>query len=65
MPPNAIAHRLKTMVETFKAAMPVVKAMRNENLKSDHWKEIKKIIGFDFDIEDEDFTLASLIKLNA
>ena len=53
------------MVDTFKAAMPVVMALRNENLKIEHWKEIKALIGFDFDIEDENFTLESLIKLNA
>lgn len=45
--------------------MPVVIAMRNDNLKPEHWKEIKDLIGSDFDIDDEDFTLESLIKLNA
>jgi len=53
------------MVDTFKAAMPVVTALRNDNLKFEHWKEIKELIGQDFDIEDENFTLESLIKLNA
>jgi len=43
----------------------VVTAMRNDNLKADHWKEIKDLIGQDFDIEAETFTLESLIKLNA
>lgn len=33
------------MVDTFKAAMPVVVALRNENLKQEHWKEIKDFIG--------------------
>ena len=53
------------MVDTFKSAMPVVISLRNENLKLEHWKEIKELIGYDFDIEDENFTLESLIKLNA
>lgn len=53
------------MVDTFKAAMPVVIALRNENLKPCHWKEIKDLIGEDFDVEEESFTLKSLIKLNA
>lgn len=53
------------MVDTFKAAMPVVTSLRNENLKVEHWKEIKELIGQDFNIDDENFTLASLIKLNA
>lgn len=45
--------------------MPVVTALRNENLKPEHWKEIKELIGYDFDIETENFTLESLIKMNA
>lgn len=45
--------------------MPVVLALRNENLKPEHWKGIKDLIGQDFDIEDETFTLESLIRLNA
>ncbi len=65
LPPNPIGQKLKQMVDTFKAAMPVVIALRNENLKPEHWKEIKDLIGQDFDIEDETFTLESLIKLNA
>lgn len=65
LPPNPISHKLKQMVDTFKSAMPVVTSMRNENLKPEHWREIKDLIGQDFDIEAEDFTLESLIKLNA
>ena len=53
------------MVDTFKAAVPVVTSLRNENLKPEHWREIKDLIGQDFAIEAEDFTLDSLIKLNA
>ena len=53
------------MVDTFKSAMPVVIALRNDNLKPEHWKEIKGLIGYEFDIEDQTFTLESLIKLNA
>ena len=65
LPPNPIAHKLKTLVDTFKQAMPVVTSLRNDNLKPEHWKEIKDLIGQDFDIEAENFTLESLIKLNA
>jgi hypothetical protein len=53
------------MVDTFRQAMPVVVAMRNENLKLEHWKEIKDLIGCDFDVNEDGFTLESLIKLNA
>ena len=53
------------MVEKFKAAMPVVVALRNEHLKADHWKSIKGLIGKDFNTEDPEFTLQSLLNLNA
>lgn len=45
LPVNPIAFKLKTMVDTFKSAMPVVTSLRNENLKLEHWKEIKDLIG--------------------
>ena len=51
LPANPIAHKLKQLVDTFKAAMPVVTSLRNDNLKPEHWKEIKDLIGQDFDIE--------------
>jgi dynein heavy chain len=53
------------MVDTFKGAMPIVVALRNENLKDHHWKQIKDLIQADFDIQDPEFTLQSLIDLNA
>jgi hypothetical protein len=46
--------------------MPVVTSLRNDNLKYDHWREIKDLIGQGFDIDSYgNFTLESLIKLNA
>ena len=57
--------RLKELVDTFKGAMPIVVALRNENLKEHHWKEIKDLIQADFDIGHPEFTLQSLIDLNA
>ena len=45
--------------------MPIVVALRNENLKEHHWKEIKDMIQADFDIGNPLFTLQSLIDLNA
>lgn len=40
-------------------------ALRNENMKEHHWKHIKDLIQADFDVNDPDFTLQSLIDLNA
>lgn len=45
--------------------MPIVKALRNDNLKDHHWKQIKDLIQSEFDISDPDFLLQSLIDLNA
>ena len=43
--------------------MPIVLALRNNNLKDYHWVEIKRIIGQNFEITDE-FTLKNLIDMN-
>ena len=45
--------------------MPIVIALRNECLLENHWREIKDLIGRDFDIDDELFTLDALLSLNA
>jgi len=45
--------------------MPVVMSLRNEHLKPEHWREIKELIGKDFDVEEPGFTLESLLALNA
>jgi hypothetical protein len=65
LPPNPISQKLKVLVDTFKAAMPVVTALRNDKLQKDHWNEINTLIGTTLEIDREDFTLDSLIKLNA
>jgi|LauGreDrversion4_2_1035121.scaffolds.fasta_scaffold02802_17 dynein heavy chain len=62
---NPIQKKLKDLVDTFKGAMPIVVALRNDNLKDSHWKEIKDLINADFNIADPEFTLQSLIDLNA
>lgn len=63
---NPIQKKLKDLVDTFKGAMPIVVALRNDHLKEYHWKEIKDLINCaDFSISDPEFTLQSLIDLNA
>lgn len=54
---NPIQSKLKELVDTFKGAMPIVTALRNDNLKEHHWKGIKDLIQADFDITDPEFTL--------
>ena len=62
--PNLIQEKLKTAVETFKEAMPIVIALRSDKLLEAHWQQIKELIKEDFDINAEDFTLRSLINLD-
>eukprot|EP01022_Parablepharisma_sp_SALTPOND_P016111 TRINITY_DN2328_c0_g1_i1.p1 TRINITY_DN2328_c0_g1~~TRINITY_DN2328_c0_g1_i1.p1 ORF type:complete len:2092 (+),score=299.17 TRINITY_DN2328_c0_g1_i1:7740-14015(+) len=65
LPENPISKELKTVVDTFKKAVPIVLALRNENLQKHHWKAIKELLGAEFEINDSDFTLKSLLDLKA
>lgn len=62
--PNPIQQKLKVLVDTFKEAMPIVTALRNEKLAEVHWAQIKNLIKKEFDINQDDFTLKSLIDLD-
>lgn len=61
---NPIQEKLKNLVVTFKEAMPIVTALRNDKLTETHWAEIKNHVQKDFDINTPDFTLKSLIDLD-
>ncbi len=45
--------------------MPIVVALRCPDLKDNHWKEIQDLLQQDFDVQNEEFTLNSLIEMNA
>ncbi len=63
--PNEIQVELKQLVENYKDAMPIVSALRNQNLKEDHWKEIREIINKpSFNVEEEGYTLEKLLEEN-
>lgn len=57
LPANPIQATLKDMVETFKAAMPIVSALRNKSLEERHWTDINNLIDGEIDVEQEGFTL--------
>ena len=61
LPENPIGMKLKELVDTFKGAMPIVKALRNEHLGERHWKDIQNLVQAEFNVNDDDFTLNSLI----
>jgi len=63
--PNPIQERLKNLVNTFKEAMPIVTALRNDKLTERHWDEIKTLIKQkELDVNRDDFTLKSLIDMD-
>lgn len=65
LPSNPIIDELKILVETFKEAMPIVQACRNENLSEEHWDAINSLIpNGKIEPQDENFTLQSLIDLD-
>lgn len=52
------------MVETFKGAMPIVTALRAPELTESHWNDINNLIDGTINVEEEGFTLQSLINLD-
>jgi dynein heavy chain len=64
LPSNPIGEKLKLLVDTFRGTMPVVVALRNDDIQESHMLEIKDLLQNDFDIYDENFTLNSLIEMN-
>jgi dynein heavy chain len=61
---NPIQRSLKEQVETFRGAMPIVTALRRTELKSQHWVEINELIGAELQVDEEGFSLQSLIDMN-
>lgn len=64
LPTNYIQMKLEESVQTFTGAMPIVNALRNQHLNPDHWDEIRQIVGQNLDVNNEEFTLQSLIDLD-
>jgi hypothetical protein len=61
LPNNSVLDEFKIKVYEFQDTIPVVTALRNQSLKTSHWKDITDIIQIDFSIKDENFTLQALI----
>ena len=64
LPDNPIQQQLSELVNTFKGAMPIVKALRNEDLTPSHWQDINNLIEGEINLEDPEFTLKALIELD-
>ena len=62
MPSNSVLEELRELVNDFKGTIPVVTALRNKNLLSYHWEEIRSVINKQFTLNDT-FTLQDLFEL--
>lgn len=62
LPPNALAPRFRQQVDAIRNTLPVVQALRNQNLKSRHWDKIQEAIGAEI-VRDDNFTLGYLLDL--
>ena len=63
MKDNPVTLIFKEKVEVLKSTMPVVSYLRSD-LQPRHWTEIYEIIGMELDLNNDEFTLKSLIELN-
>ncbi|CAF1414036.1 unnamed protein product [Rotaria sordida] len=61
LPPNNIIPSLKERIVEFKAAMPVILALRNPHMKQRHFDRLRVLIGKDV-IDDESLKLNKLLK---
>jgi len=64
MPQNPVLDELRRLVFSFKNTIPIVVALRNQNMKDYHWEAIQTVLGHRFELSDE-FTLRNLIEMNA
>lgn len=48
---NPIQSKLKVKVDTFKLAMPIVMALRNENLEDNHRQKINEVCGVEINVQ--------------
>jgi dynein heavy chain len=61
LPTNNIIPTLKERIVEFKAAMPVILALRNPHMKQRHFDRLRVLIGKDI-IDDENLKLNKLLK---
>ncbi|RLN94479.1 hypothetical protein BBJ28_00006207, partial [Nothophytophthora sp. Chile5] len=58
-----IAETVKEQISVFKPYVPLIVALRNPGMRSRHWEELSKSLGFSLEI-DESFTLTNIFQLN-
>ena len=52
---------MKTNIEVFRNAIPLITDLRDESMRERHWKELRFEVKEDFDENAEDFTLEKIL----
>ena len=63
LPPNELVPSLKEKLSEFKKALPILVALRNSNLKTRHYNQLKSLIGHDISNEKQKITLSVLLEV--
>jgi len=64
LPPNRVVEKFQSKVEKYKIVVPVVVALRNKNMKAEHWFKISDALGKQLGPEGpEDETLSQVLAL--
>lgn len=61
LPHNELVPKLKEKILDFKKALPIIIALRNPNLKTRHYSQLKLLIGYDLIVEKEKITMSVLL----
>ncbi len=62
LPHNELVPKLKDKILDFKKALPIIIALRNQNLKPRHYHQLKLLIGHDLTNEQERITMSVLLE---
>lgn len=54
---------MKTNIEVFRNAIPLITDLRDESMRERHWKELRFEVKEDFDENAEDFTLEKIFEI--
>ncbi|KAH7827202.1 dynein haevy chain 9, inner dynein arm 5 [Monocercomonoides exilis] len=65
LPPNAVSHHLRMLVTTFGSILPIIEALKNEDLKPHHWMKIRDTLTPQMSAWEENFTLGWVLGIGA
>lgn len=53
---------LKKKIDDFNETCPLLELMANKAMKDRHWERMSQLCNYTFDVESENFTLASVME---